>query len=199
MARCYSANVRHRYPPRDLPLIWLISDARIDQRLETALARLPRGSGFIFRHYHLAPAERRARFRHLAAKARAKGHIVALSGSARAARSWGADAAYGSARNLGAGSAIIRLITVHSLRELAAAHRARADAVLISPVFATRTHLGAPSLGSIRFRLLATRALVPVIALGGMNARRARALGARRWAAIESLAQPLASALPLHS
>jgi thiamine-phosphate pyrophosphorylase len=39
----------------------------------------------------------------------------------------------------------------------------------------------------VRWRALAARARVPVIALGGMNARRARALGCRYWAAIDGL------------
>ena len=45
-----------RHPP--LPDLWLVSDARNDAVLEAALARLPRGSGFIFRHYHLRPPKR---------------------------------------------------------------------------------------------------------------------------------------------
>jgi len=41
-----------------IPPIWLVSDARNDGGLEQALARLPRGSGLIFRHYHLPEAQR---------------------------------------------------------------------------------------------------------------------------------------------
>jgi thiamine-phosphate pyrophosphorylase len=63
----------------------------------------------------------------------------------------------------------------------------RADAVVLSPVFATRSHPGATPLGPLRFRLLARRAGLPVIALGGMDARRARRIGATRWAAIDGL------------
>jgi thiamine-phosphate pyrophosphorylase len=39
----------------------------------------------------------------------------------------------------------------------------------------------------VRFRLLARQAGLPVIALGGMSAPRARALGWRCWAAIDGL------------
>jgi thiamine-phosphate pyrophosphorylase len=59
--------------------------------------------------------------------------------------------------------------------------------VLLSPVFATRSHPGAATLGPVRFRLLAARSLVPVIALGGMDTRRARRLGTRDWAAVDGL------------
>jgi thiamine-phosphate pyrophosphorylase len=182
MARCYSDPVPNRQPP--LPALWLVTDARNDAALERALRRLPRGSGVIYRHYHLDGADRRARFRALTRIARARNHRVVLSGSAREARQWRADGAYGSPAGLANGPSVPRLATVHSLRELAAAHRARADAVLISPVFPTRSHPDARVLGPLRFRLLAARALVPVIALGGMDARRARRVGTGRWAAI---------------
>lgn len=169
-----------------LPAIWLVTDARNDARLEAALAKLPRGSGLIFRHYHLAAGERRARFDRLARTARRRGHVVILAGSAQEARRWRADGAYGApAQMRGPG---LRLVTAHSLTEIAAARRVRADAILLSPAFATRSHPGARPLGPLRFRLLAARAGMAVIALGGMNAPRARRLGAKRWAAIDGIA-----------
>jgi thiamine-phosphate pyrophosphorylase len=169
-----------------LPAVWLISDRRNDTVLEHVLMRLPRGSGFIFRHYHLPPAARRARFDALAKIARSRQHLVALSSDAATARSWGADAAYGPPRLLAKGPATLRLITAHSLREIAQAKRARADAVLLSPVFPTRSHPGGKPLGPLLFRMLAARSKVPVIALGGMNRHRARRIGAANWAAIDS-------------
>lgn len=181
MARCYSEAMARLKP---LPNIWVVSDARNDAALERALAALPRGSGLIFRHYHLSNAKRQARFAVLLKRARSRGHVVALAGDARAARRWGADAAYGSPRALARGPALPRLVTAHSLRELALARRA--DAVLLSPVFATRTHPGAPALGPLRLRLLAARSPAPVIALGGMNQVTARRLKWPRWAAIDA-------------
>ncbi|HMP55222.1 MAG TPA: thiamine phosphate synthase [Novosphingobium sp.] len=167
-----------------MPAIWLISDARNDAALDAALDRLPRGSGLVFRHYHLKPAERRARFAALRRRARARGIAVVLAGTMQQARCWGADGAYGPARMLAQGPAGLRLVTVHSLAELARARRA--DAVLLSPVFPTRSHPGGKVLGPLRFRLLAARARVPVIALGGMGPRAARRLCWPRWAAIDS-------------
>lgn len=164
--------MRTRQP---LPAIWLISDARNDAVLEHALRALPRGSGFIFRHYHLAKGERRARFDQLRRTARAKGHLVALAGTQAQARRWGADRAYGTDG---------QLVPVHSLRELRRA--ARAEAVLLSPVFPTRSHPGGKVLGPLRWRLIAAQANVPVIALGGMNLRRAVQLKAKHWAGIDA-------------
>jgi thiamine-phosphate pyrophosphorylase len=63
----------------------------------------------------------------------------------------------------------------------------RADAVLLSPVFPTRSHPGAAALGPARFRLMARHAQMPVVALGGMTVRTARRLDWPRWAAIDGL------------
>lgn len=176
-------NMRH---PK-LPDIWLVGDARNDERLGVLLKHLPRGSGFIFRQYHLERGERYARWIRLVRIARSQGHVAALAATAGAARNWGALAAYGPPERLAAGPVMLRLVAAHSLREIAMAHRARADAVLISPVFATRSHPGAKPLGPVRLRLLAKRAKVPVIALGGMSKRRSRALAWKKWAAIDGI------------
>jgi thiamine-phosphate pyrophosphorylase len=173
---------------KTLPALWLISDARNDAGLERALAALPRGSGFIYRHYHLPDAERLARFRALRRVAKARGHLVVLADSALTAREWGADGIYGAPRSLYPRRAgLIHLATAHDMAELALAARLGADAALLSPVFPTATHPGGATLGPVRFRLLARQAALPVIALGGMTADRARGLGWRCWAAIDGL------------
>jgi thiamine-phosphate pyrophosphorylase len=169
-----------------LPTIWLVSDERNDVSIDLAMAKLPRGSGLIYRHYHLDRRQRLARFGTLAALARRCGHVIVLAGSAREARQWRAHGAYGPPARLAPGPAGLRLVTAHSLREIAAARRARADAIVLSPVFPTRSHPGARALRPVLFRMLAERTGTPVIALGGMNAARARRLGSR-WAAIDGL------------
>ena len=162
---------------KPLPQIWLLSDARNDAVLERALRHLPRGSGFVFRHYHLPEEARRARWQALARIARARGISVILSGSARQARRWGADGSYGPHRGA-------TLATAHSLRELRQA--SQGQAVLLSPVFPTRSHPGGKVLGVLRFRLLAARSPVPVIALGGMSPAANRRLKWPHWAAIDA-------------
>lgn len=185
MGPLYSAPVTRAKP---LPALWLISDARNDARLERTLAALPRGSGLIFRHYHLAGPERLARFRALRRIARARGHRVILADSALTAREWGADGIYGAPRALWPRRrGLIHLATAHDPHELGLAARVGADAVLLSPVFLTRSHPDGAVLGAVRFRLLARQSPLPVIALGGMTFRRARALRWERWAAIDGL------------
>ncbi|WP_206069753.1 thiamine phosphate synthase [Novosphingobium olei] len=184
MARCYSEAMAARHPvPADLPRLLLLSDARNDAALERAIARLPRGAGFVFRHYHLPPRERTARFERLARLCRARGIIVLAS---RPLRGWRIDGTYGAAPTLPRPG--LRFATAHSLREIGQAERAGADAVLLSPVFPTRTHPGGLVLGPVRFGLLARLAPLPVLALGGMTRQRAKRLAVHGWAAIDGLA-----------
>lgn len=170
-----------------LPALWLLSDARNDAQLEAALCALPRGSAFVFRHYHLPEGARAERFAALAALARAEGHLVILSGPADLARTWGADGIYGPAARLEPVPGLLRLVTAHDAGEIALANEARADGVFLSPVFPTRSHPEGACLGVAAFRDLAARAAMPVIALGGMTAERARAMDWPRWAAIDGL------------
>lgn len=165
---------------QSLPLLWLLSDARNDAGLEEALRDLPRGSGFVFRHYHLLPSERRARFDELAGLARACDHKVILSGEG----DWGADGSYGPAVQPAEG---LKLATAHDGQEIAAAVAAGADGIFLSPVFPTASHPGTSTLGVHGFHVLAQQSPVPVIALGGMNAERAVELDWPRWGAINGL------------
>ncbi|MGB7407591.1 MAG: thiamine phosphate synthase [Pontixanthobacter sp.] len=173
--------------PSTLPGLWLLSDARNDDRLEDALSALPRGSGFVFRHYHLATMERRKRFDVLHVIAQRYDHTVILSDDGSLARRWGADGIYGPPGRIVGAGAMPKLATAHNWPEIVAANRAGADGVFLSPVFATRSHTKAKPLGNVRFRMLAAKSAAPVIALGGMNAARARQLGWPRWGAIDGL------------
>ena len=160
-----------------VPRQWLMTDERMGERLWAALDRLPKGSGVIFRHYSLPFAERRAllaRVERMAVRRR----LVVLGAGVQAS---------GGVHN-GRGRGLISR-SVHSRREAIAARRGRVDLVLASPIFATRSHPGAPALGPIRFALMTRDLPMRVIALGGMHAgsfRRLRALGAHGWAAIDA-------------
>lgn len=57
-------------------------------------------------------------------------------------------------------------VAAHSARAL---HIAHADAALLSPVFPTKSHPGAPALSPARARMIARRAPLPVLALGGVT------------------------------
>lgn len=170
-----------------LPSLWLLSDARNDAELERALRSLPQGSAFVYRHYHLDPKSRRRRWDALLPLVAAGGHLAILSGSDDEAQAWGALGSYGPPEGVGPKPALLRVAAVHDADEIADANAAGADAAMLSPVFPTRTHPGARALGPERFHALATLAEMPVIALGGMDAARAKELGWTRWAAIDGL------------
>lgn len=170
-----------------LPDLWLLSDERNDDRLEWALATLPKGNGFVFRHYHLKAEARRKRYDQLRDLAKAGNHLVILSDEAETALEWGADGIYRDPRKLGRADGLLRLATAHGKREIFLANRAKADGVFLSPAFATRSHPESYGLGPDIFREMAQHAKMPVIALGGMNHERAKELGWPRWAAIDGL------------
>lgn len=170
---------RHPSPPR----LWLMTDERMGERLWTALERLPRGSGVIFRHYRLALAERRALFARVAKVARRRGLVLLRAGETRLGI--GEAGTHGTRRRVHGWYSR----AAHSAVEVDAGVRARADLLLVSPVFATRSHPGATALGAVRLGLMVRGVAVPVIALGGMDARgarRLRGLGVYGWAGIDA-------------
>lgn len=167
-----------------LPRLWLMTDERMGEGLWQALERLPRGGGVVFRHYGLAPAERRALFARVLKVAKRRRLVLVRAGSEPMRGEAGVHGAYGRG---------LRTAPAHDRREAVAALRAGAQVLFVSPVFATRSHPGAPALGRLRFGLLVRGLDVPVIALGGMDVRKAaslRRLGIHGWAAIDAWSAP---------
>jgi thiamine-phosphate pyrophosphorylase len=147
--------------------------------------RLPRGAGVVFRAFGAPDAA--AQGRRLAAIARRRG-LVLLAG---------ADA--GLAAQIGAAGVHLPERLVHRARRLkadhprwivtAAAHSARAarralaagaDAVVVSPAFASRSASAGAPLGPVRLALLARAAQGPAYALGGVTNESARRLAGVR-------------------
>jgi thiamine-phosphate pyrophosphorylase len=169
---------RQPLPSRTLwPQTWLFTDARLGDALFAAVAALPPGSGIVLRHDDLAPGKRWRLARRLART----GHLLLLAGPPSLARRWGADGVHlrqpsakqaAQAHRLG----LIVSMPVHDAREARAARRARADMTFISPLQPTRSHAGAPPLGQSAWLRLARLTGAQPIALGGMTAKRARAL-----------------------
>jgi thiamine-phosphate pyrophosphorylase len=116
--------------------------------------------------------------------ARRHGHILILADRPSVAVQWGADGAHCPTPCRSPG---LRTVAVHNRREAALARKVKADLIFVSPVFATRSHPGAPSLGRVKLGLIARSQRT--IALGGMTAKRARSLAALRiygWAGIDA-------------
>jgi thiamine-phosphate pyrophosphorylase len=168
-----------------LPRLWLMTDERQGETLWNALRRLPRDSGIVFRHYSLPPADRRALFGEVRKMARRRGLLLLLAGAPGEALAWGADGSHGTGPRSGAGR--LRSAPAHDLAGLRAAERSGVDFVFLSLVYPTRSHPGAPALGPRRFDALARATRLPVIALGGMDALKARGLHeAYGWAGIDA-------------
>ncbi len=174
----------------NIPRLWLFTDARNNAVLERAIGDLPKGSGVVFRHYHLDDMARHARFDQVRGFANNGGHLIILSGDADRAKAWGADGIYGPAARLARADNMLKLGAVHDADELKRAEAAGADAVFLSPIFPTRSHVGGDHLGIAGFTELARLAVCPVIALGGMTAARWDRMPANiahGWAAIDGL------------
>lgn len=169
-----------------LPRLWLMTDERMGDALIAAIQALPRGSGVVFRHYATPKVERRALFNRVRQIARARRLTLVLAGSIREAIAWRADGAHGRTAHRSSRRGFMLTAPAHDARELQAARFV--DAVFISPLFATRSHIGGKALGRLRFHALARIARPKVIALGGMNATRAKKLrNIHGWAGIDSL------------
>lgn len=170
-----------------------MTDERIDMAaLLDAAERLPRGeAGIVFRHYRTPAGERRALFARLSAIARRRRLLLLLGGGAREAGAWKADGWHGrEGRRRSASRPMIHSAPAHDAKEIKAAQRSGPDLVFLSPLFPTRSHPGARTLGRVRFAALARQAAMPVIALGGvrnLHQRQLKALGASGWAAIDGL------------
>ena len=167
-------------PRQPLPRRWLMTDERLGDRLFEAVERLPERPGIVFRHYSLARDVRRALFDALGA--RRPDAVLLLAGPAEQAAEWGADGSHGRGRGGG-----LRTAPAHNLAEIRAAEEAGAALLFLSPVFATRSHPGAPALGADKFAELAAQTRIPTVALGGMDEERLRTLdGAYGWAGIDA-------------
>ncbi len=163
------------------PTLVFLTDAAREPDPAGIVARLPRGAAVIVRDY--AHPARDALARALVRIGRARGVIVLVAGDPRLAirvRADGFHAPEGLAFRARAVRAIRpnALVTTaaHGPRGLVAAARVGADAALLSPVFATPSHPGAAALGPVRFAALAAAARLPVLALGGVDARTVRRL-----------------------
>ncbi len=160
-----------------LPSLILMTDSRRLAEPEPIVSRLPRGSAVILRHYddpdRAALADRLSRLcrrigirlliagdGRLAAAVSAGGMHLPETLIARAPRTWRLWRQPG------------QLVTAaaHSPAAMMGAARAGVDAVLLSPVFPTESHPGAPALGSLLFARWARNSPLPVYALGGVSA-----------------------------
>ena len=164
----------------------LFTDERMGDGLFDALARLPEGSGVLFRHKSLARNERAALGERVAAVCRERHLILSVSEDVALARVLGAVMVHKPTSDPGD----LRFsLPVHDGGEALAARQSGAALIYVSPVFPTASHPGAPHLGPELARQFAIMADRPAIALGGMTEQRFEALDQdifSGWAAIDA-------------
>ncbi len=158
-------------------------------------ARLPKGCGVVFRAFGAADAIEQGR---ALARVCRQGRLTLLVGAdpALAAR-LNADGVHLPQRLAGRAGLVRSLRTrflvtaaAHDLPAALRARRAGAQALVISPVFASNSPSAGRAMGPRALARLARAAGIPVYALGGVNASTARALkrtGAVGLAAVEAL------------
>ena len=159
-----------------------MTDERMGEELWSALSRLPRGGGVVFRHHATPAAARRRLFARVMRIARPRGLTVICAAPLAGPGAVGVHNALRRHPGLNTASA-------HDRREVVAALRRGADMVFVSPVFATRSHPGAVALGPNRAARIVRGVPLPIVALGGMDARRFAHIAGRGfhgWAAIDA-------------
>jgi thiamine-phosphate pyrophosphorylase len=176
---------------RPLPNAFFLTDPVRTPDPAAIVRRLPRGMGVIWRHY--GEARRLATGLALARLCRRRGLLLLVSADPELATRIGADGVHWPERIVTGvrphAPGMIETGSAHSRAAIARAAQLGLDAVLLSPVFPSRSPSAGEAIGALRFRGLARTAPIPVYALGGVDASNAaRAMRhAAGWAAIDGV------------
>lgn len=187
-------NCQSSYSHKKLPRTWLMTDPRFGDGLLPAIQKLPIGSGVIFRHYD---APNRLSLYHRIAKICRRRGLMLITADNGLGPNMPTKMPNSAGHYFGRPHKASRpdkrrnhiiLLGVHDAHEIQRAKHCRADAYLLSPIFATNSHKGQRPLGLLRYRELSQLCDKPVIALGGMNRARFQPMqGAHGYAAIDGL------------
>lgn len=174
-------NMRHARG-RGLPAVVLMTDDTREVDWLAAVASLPRTSAVIVRHRGAAARERLARA--LRPLCRARRIALLIADDPALAQRIGADGVHLPERRIahmpGVRAQNRRWLVTCAAHNAAAVRRSRrADAVFISPVFATASHPERGALGVTRFAAL-VRESTAAYALGGVETKTIRQLVAHR-------------------
>lgn len=188
------ARLAARWPglPGTLPPLIALTDPVRTPDVAAFAQGLPDRCALIYRHF--GRPERFAEAALLAGIAREKQLVLLIAADPALAEACDADGVHWPVRLSGQArkwqrSRAGRILTMsaHNRIELAIAEKTGADAALLSPVFATRSHDGSPPLGAIRASVLARSCALPVYALGGITADTARRLSGSGFSGIAAI------------
>jgi thiamine-phosphate pyrophosphorylase len=178
-----------------MPSLFFLTDPQRTPDPMRTMAQLPAGAAVIYRAFGAKDAE--AQGRALRQLARARRLVFLVGADAGLAARLGADGVHLPERLMHLAPRLRQahpkwLITAaaHGPRAIAAAGRLRLNAALVSAVFTSESPSAGAPLGALRFARLNRTARLPIIALGGINARTAPRLvdaGAAGLAAVGGL------------
>lgn len=136
---------------------------------EPVIRALPRGAAVIYRDY--GAHDRSSTARRLLSICRSRGVLFLVGANESLALTIGADGVHrpGHAPWPKGSDSLILTASAHTGQDLEEAAAHGAQVALLSPVYRTDSHPGAPPLGSERFKALAAAAPLPVMALGGVD------------------------------
>jgi thiamine-phosphate pyrophosphorylase len=191
-ARGKLARLASRLNEGELPPLVLMTD---DDRLPDpcgAAHRLPQGSLIVLRAKTRRHREELAGA--LARIARTQRLFLSIADDPELAARLGADGVHFPETRAGAlfGWRARRpewfvTVSAHSLHAAARAQTLGADAVFLSPVFATKSHPERRALTPLRLRLMTHQLRVPLYALGGIDADTIRQLGGAKLAGVAAI------------
>jgi thiamine-phosphate pyrophosphorylase len=169
----------------DLPALILMTDETRLPDPRAAMQRLPYDAAILLRHSD--PHARRRLAEEIAPICRARDLLLIVSSDIALAESIDADGLHLPERcAAGVEASALRrrwrgLLTcaAHSPKALRRAETIGADAVLVSPVFATASHPNASAIGLMRMLMWSRNAQIPIYALGGVTASTAGRLRSR--------------------
>lgn len=188
------ARLTARWPglPGVLPPLIALTDPVRTPDVAGFARGLPDMCGLIYRHF--GRPERFAEAALLAGIAREKQLVLLIAADPALAEACDADGVHWPARLAGQArkwrrnrADPVMTLSAHDRRELMMAEQAGADAALLSPVFSTRSHDGAPSLGAIRAGRLVRSCGLPVYALGGITADTAKRLSGSGFSGLAAI------------
>ncbi|MFZ4069936.1 MAG: thiamine phosphate synthase [Caulobacterales bacterium] len=156
------------------------------------IARLPRGFGVVLRHG--GEASLRAQAAAIARACRRRGVRLLIGADIELARRVRADGVHLPERLSRTAANLPQrwIVTAawHPAAQRRKTQRPKAhgvDALVVSPIFASRSASATRPIGARRAHAAATRAGLPCYALGGLTATTARRLTARAWAGVAAV------------
>ena len=173
---------RGRADAKPLPALLFFTDPERTPDPASIIAELPRGAGVVYRAFGRPDAKILGRA--LRQLARQRGVLFLVGADVPLAVALRADGIHWPQRlaarkgvNLALGRRFRLTAAAHDLPAILSAGRAGVEAVVVSPVFNSRSASAGRPLGPMRFSRLIRQTRLRAYALGGVNARTARHLG----------------------